>query len=155
MNYLTKYELDRDPELLRLAVEVMSGDEPDLRRMGMVRFLFGAFERMHDAVATLKMVGLVDVRARFRGNPPRLSHRDFYLLEAGLSKADELATDDLLRWYAERAILVPRVAGDRSGDALKDAQYGVDRYESARWGEIIAPITHNVRARLHNLQRVT
>ena len=37
MNYLTKYELDRDPELLRLAVEVMSGDEPDLRRMGMVR----------------------------------------------------------------------------------------------------------------------
>jgi len=150
---LNQYERDRDPELLRLAAEVMDGDEPDVRRLGMLRFFFGAFERVHDAVATLKTVGLADVRARFKGNPARLSHRDFYLLEAGAAKAVELANDDVLRWYADRAVLVARVAGDRSGDALKDAQYGVDRYEGTRWGQIIAPIRDEVRARLDELKR--
>jgi hypothetical protein len=150
---LNQYENDHDPESLRLAAEVMQGDEPELRRLGMLRFFFGAFERVHDAVATLKTFQLVDVRPRFRGTPPRLSHRDFYLLEAGAERATELAQDDVLRWYSERAALVARVAGDRSGDALKDAQYSVERYGGARWGEIIAPVRDEVRARLTELQQ--
>ena len=129
----------------------MSGDEPELRRLGMLRFFFGAFERVHDAVANLKMLGLVEVIPRLKGDPPRLDRRDYYLLKAGATKAHELAQDDVLKWYSDRAALVAFVAGNRTGAKLKCAQYGVEPYEDTRWGEIIAPISDKVLARLARL----
>jgi hypothetical protein len=149
---LNQYEETRNPDLLATAARVMTGDEPELRRLGMLRFFYGAFERVHDAVAVLKTVGLVDVRRKFSGIPPRLVDRQFFLLESGARKAGELEQDAVLCWYAERAALVAAVAGDRTGSALKAAQYGVAQYEGTRWGDIIAPIYDEVRARLAVLQ---
>ncbi len=147
---LEQFEQTNDPDLLRLAAEVMQGDEPDIRRLGMLRFFFGAFEQIDDAMSTLKAYGLADVRVLLRGTRPIA--RKFYLLQAGAEKAADFGQDDVLRWYADRAALVARVAGDRAGDALKNAQYSVDRYDAARWGEIIAPIKDEVLKRLAALQ---
>lgn len=147
---LEQFEQTKDPELLVLAAQVMSGDEPDLRRLGMLRHFFGAFERVDDAMATLKTHGLADVRVRLRGNKPIA--REYFLLKAGAEKTADFGPGDVLRWYSERAALVARVAGDRAGDALKNAQYTVEQYEGTRWGEIIAPITERVRSRLAALQ---
>jgi hypothetical protein len=147
---LDQYERDGDPELLRQAAAVMAGNEPDVRRLGMLRFFFGAFERIDDAIATLKTHGLADVRVRLRGNRP--VQREYYLLREGNAKATDLGPDDVLKWYSERAALVAKVAGGRSGDALKNAQYAVEQYEGTRWGEIIEPITSKVRERLTRLR---
>jgi len=147
---LDQYESNNDPELLRLAAQVMAGDEPDVRRLGMLRFFFGAFERVDDAMATLKTHGLADVRVHLRGDRPIA--REYYLLQDGALKAAAFGPGDVLRWYAERAALVARVAGGRAGDALKNAQYSVKQYEGTRWGEIIAPITDKVLERLARLQ---
>lgn len=156
-DYLAKELLDQyadsmDPTLLDTAEKVMAGNEPELRRLGMLRFYFGAFESVQDAVANLKMLGLVEVTRTVSGSPPRLRQRDYYLRKSGREKADELAQDPILRWYAERAALVAKVAGNRSGAGLKKVQYNVAQYLNARWGEIIAPITDDVRAEIARLR---
>lgn len=42
-----------DQGYLAEAICVMEGDEPDVRRLGMVRFLFGAWEQIDDSMSLL------------------------------------------------------------------------------------------------------
>jgi hypothetical protein len=145
---INQYRSRKDESLLDAAETVMAGNEPELRRLGMLRFYFGAFESIVDTVASLKMLGLADLTRKISGNPPTIKQRDYYLLKAGEEKAAELAQDPILKWYAERAALVGRVANQRSGAVLKKEQHKVASYHNARWGEIIAPITNEVRGEL-------
>lgn len=63
---LDQYELGekRQGALLNGAEAVMAGDEPELRRLGMLRYLFGAYEALDDAMATLTLHGLAILTVR-------------------------------------------------------------------------------------------
>ncbi|MBI5131482.1 MAG: hypothetical protein HZA66_18755 [Rhodopseudomonas palustris] len=135
-----------DDALLEQAEQVMEGDEPELRRLGMLRYLFGAYEALDDAMATLSLSGLALLRRDYREGG--IAKTFFYLTETGQSTANQLAANDALRWYAERADLVARVAGKRNGSTLKNRQYKIAEYNNARHGRIIQPIHREVRARL-------
>jgi len=57
MNEFERYP--DDPGLLRLAGEILDSEEPDLRRLPMLRGRFGAFEGFDTAMAVLVSRGLV------------------------------------------------------------------------------------------------
>jgi hypothetical protein len=136
-------------DLLQHAEIVMSGDEPELRRLGMLRYLFGAYEALDDAMATLSLSGLALMRRKYRSQG--IAKTYFYLTGSGEEKAQELALIEPLSWYAERAKLVAAVAGDRKGGALKKRQYKIAEYNNARHGRIIQPIFRQVKERLASL----
>jgi hypothetical protein len=137
-------------ELMQQAEMVMSGDEPELRRLGMLRYLFGAYEALDDAMATLSLSGLAMVRRKYRSQG--IAKTDFFLTSSGEEKASELAQIPPLDWYAKRAGLVAAVAGKRKGSILKNRQYEIAEYNNARYGRIIQPIHRQAKARLISLR---
>ncbi|WP_330340205.1 hypothetical protein [Streptomyces sp. NBC_00557] len=138
-----------DPEsALTQARDLLDGDEPDVSRYPMVRWRFGAWEPLDDALALLFAHNLIAVEAV--GEPPAKVERwDYYLLTAGRDLAAELRADAPdLAWYDERAAIVLSVAGQRSGSQLKEIQYGQAEYERTVWKASISGITERVRERL-------
>jgi len=131
------------------AAALLEGDEPDVSRYPMVRWRFGAWESLDDALALLLSHGLIAVEPI--GEPPAKVERwDYYLLTAGASLAEELRRDAPdLAWYDERALIVLAVAGQRSGSQLKEVQYKQAEYERTVWRASISGITDRVRERLN------
>ncbi|QWA23220.1 hypothetical protein KJK32_23595 [Streptomyces sp. JCM17656] len=130
---------------------LLAGDEPDVSRYPMLRWRFGAWEPLDDALALLLAHGLIRVDAV--GEPPAKVERwDYYLLAAGRELADELRTGAPdLAWYDERAVVVLAVAGQRSGSQLKEIQYRQAEYERTVWKASINGITERVRERFERI----
>lgn len=140
--------LDRsDVDLVRRLLE---DGEPDLRRYPMIRWHFGAYEPIDDAYSKLVTAGLAVCRRS--GDPTGRRRSNFYLLVKGAETADALIVEEpSLRWYHDRAALVARVAGDDSGNALKERQYAHVEYAQTEIGSRFAAITDVVRRRLSDL----
>ncbi|MBK1838404.1 hypothetical protein JHL17_13370 [Azospirillum sp. YIM B02556] len=146
---LNLFGQSRDAALLDQAAAIVQDREPDLRRYPMVRFRYGAYERMDDAVAILEYRGLVKVRMRDMGH---YGETDFLIRPGTRELADRaIAEHPVLRWYADRAALVNRVAGGQSGDALKERQYRRIEYARTPLNRTIPGIADTVVARLRDL----
>ncbi|MGW4197122.1 hypothetical protein [Streptomyces sp. NPDC005004] len=133
---------------LERASALMEGDEPEISRYPMVRWRFGAWEALDDALGLLYSYNLIDIVPV--GEPPtKVDRWDYYLLPAGREMAAELRTTaEDLAWYDERAVVVLAVAGQSSGSQLKALQYAQAEYERAVWKASISGITDRVRERL-------
>jgi hypothetical protein len=133
------------------ATALLEGDEPLLESYPMVRWRFGAYEPLDDALGLLLAHGMIGIDAV--GAAPEIDRWDYCLLPAGRLTARELRSEEPdLAWYDERATLVLLLAGDRSGSRLKDVQYAQAEYERTHLGESITGITSRVRARLAAIQ---
>ena len=141
-----------DPDAaLTQAVALLSGDEPDVSCYPMVRWRFGAWEPLDNALGLLVAHGLLAIVPV--GIPPaQIDRWDYYLLDDGRALAEELRSEAPdLTWYDERAAIVLAVAGDRSGSQLKEAQYKQAEYERTVWGASISGITDRVKQRLERV----
>jgi len=136
-----------DADLVRGLLE---DGEPDLRRYPMIRWHFGAYEPIDDAFSKLVTAGLAVCRRS--GDPTGRRRSNFYLLAKGAETADTLVEEEpSLTWYRDRAVLVARVAGNDSGNALKQRQYAHVEYAQTEIGSRFAAITDVVRQRLSDL----
>ncbi len=145
---LTEFETSRERDLLTIAQHIFDDREPDLRRLPMVRYLFGAFEPLDNALAILRAADLI--RIKRDGVPGGKIREHLYLLttagEDALGRIAAAAPE--LGWYRDRAFIVARVAGVQGGKALKDRQYLQAEYAGTELSHVIQPITDRVLARL-------
>ncbi len=148
--YLERFDDSGQSEdgLLETAREIMTGDEPELRRLGMLRFMFGAFEAVDDAIAKLASLGMVEMRRRYNRSATKVTRTDYFLMEIGLNEAHRMARQPPLDWYSRRAEQAAFIAGGLSGEQLKRQQKLVDEYRDQSWNNVIPPIASRVRARL-------
>lgn len=149
---LTEYEATRDTSNIQAARAILNSDEPDIRRYPMVRYLYGAYEPLDDALALLKARELIDIKRQ--GNPAQglVTEHIYYLLRQGRNVIYQILNDHPeLSWYANRARLVSQVAGNLSGSQLKERQYKQIAYAQTTQGSKIASITEHVRQRLQAL----
>jgi hypothetical protein len=109
---LTEFETSGERDLLTIAQRIFDDREPDLRRLPMVRYLFGAFEPLDNALAILRAADLI--RIKRDGVPGGKIREHLYLLtnagEDALGRIAAAAPE--LGWYRDRARIVARVAGD-------------------------------------------
>ncbi|CAM5514581.1 hypothetical protein ADK47_10015 [Streptomyces rimosus subsp. rimosus] len=148
LNQVEAGKVDDTAWSLERADALLQGDEPEISRYPMVRWRFGAWEALDDALGLLYAHGLIDIVPV--GEPPtRVDRWDYYLLPAGREMAAELRTAAAdLAWYDERAVVVLAVAGQSSGSQLKALQYAQAEYERTVWKASISGITDRVRERL-------
>lgn len=148
LNQVEAGKVDDTAWSLERADALLQGDEPEISRYPMVRWRFGAWEALDDALGLLYAHGLIDIVPV--GEPPaRVERWDYYLLPAGRETAAELRTAAAdLAWYDERASVVLAVAGQSSGSQLKALQYAQAEYERTVWKASISGITDRVRQRL-------
>lgn len=145
---LTEFETSGERDLLTIAQRIFDDREPDLRRLPMVRYLFGAFEPLDNALAILRAADLI--RIKRDGVPGGKIREHLYLLTtAGEDAFGRIAAAaPELGWYRDRASIVARVAGAQGGKALKDRQYLQAEYAGTELSHVIQPVTDRVQARL-------
>jgi hypothetical protein len=144
---LDEYERCGDPALLEQASAILDSDEPEVRRYPMLRFLFGAYEPLDDALAVLRSAHLV-VR-RKRGRAGKVQQHDYYLTQTGRDTADRILRDaPAFAYFVERTRAVATLADGYRGTQLKDRQYQQEEYRDTVIGARIATIAPRVRARL-------
>lgn len=144
---LNEFEATGDPNSIKLAQQILDSREPDLRRLPMVRFLFGAFEPLDNALSILRAAEFI--RIKRQGTPGNIQEHIYLLTTKGRDAMKALsAMAEELAWYRDRATVVARVAADTGGKALKDRQYLQAEYADTELKHVIAPITERVRIRL-------
>ncbi len=148
---LVDYETSREPYLLQLAEEILTSEEPEVRRYPMVRYLFGAYEPLDDALAVLRSAGLV-VR-RKRGTPGHVAQHDYYLTARGRDAVDKiLVGEPVFSYYVDRVKLVAALTEGLGGTQLKARQYLHEEYRDTPIRSRIGSIAEQTRARLTELQ---
>jgi hypothetical protein len=129
-----------------IASDLLIEREPQLHHYPMPKWFYGAYEAVDDAMALLETYGLAMVRRR--GTPPKRLQNSFFLTDAGALAADDLASMQGLNWYSAQAQVVAKVAGNDSGNKLKERQYAQENYAKTQWGQPIGSIAEQVRRRL-------
>ena len=142
---------DRDLALLGLSADILDSEEPELRRYPMLRYLFGAYEDLEDALAVLRQADLV-VR-RKKGRPGHVVRTDYFLLQSGRDMVIKIRKEfPELIWYSARADLVVQLAEGQGATQLKDRQYIVEEYLNTPHGMRIPNITERARKRLATIR---
>lgn len=142
---------DQDPTLLQMAGEILDSEEPELRRYPMLRYLFGAYEDLEDALSVLRQADLVIHRKK--GRPRKITRTDYYITQSGKDMAARIRKNyPELAWYSTRAALVVLLADGQGATTLKDRQYLVDEYLKTPHGVQIPSITDRARRRLSDIR---
>ena len=148
---LDLFEASRDVAFLRAVESIFANEEPDLRRLPMIRYFFGAFDRLDDSLSLLRSRELIQITGVKHSQ--KVHETDFLFTHRGeqfcLTCLKEAPP---LNWYSERAQLVASIAGDRSGSALKQQQYERASYAETAIGGIIPSIATETAARLKQMR---
>ena len=144
---LDLFDATHEQRYLTLATKIFEDNEPSIRRFPMIRYRFGAYERIDDALAILVSRGLIRIDGR--KTVSTVSETNFYLLpDAVILGKDITKHYPGLSWYPERAALVAEVAAKRKGAELKKRQYQRIEYAETQLGGVIPAVTERVRERL-------
>lgn len=134
---------------IEVARRLLSDPEPQLHRIPMPKWLFGAYEKIDNAFTTLEAYGLAYVRRV--GRPPHVARSDFFLTQDGLDAVGRLDDEPVLGWYPQQARLVAEIVGEDGGDQLKNRQYAQAEYAGTELGVHIGSIAPRVQDRLDAL----
>ena len=146
---LEQYKDSKNPSLLKLAKEIMDGDEPDIRTILMVRWKRGAYQKVETALSILEAPGLIKTvqDAASQGQP-----WTYLLFPHAFAVAQEAVVQQpSLAWYPRQVKALTKLPYKKSGTSLKQDQYSVPEYEKAKIGHVIPPIKHRVLNRLEKL----
>jgi hypothetical protein len=148
---LDLFEASRDVAFLKAVEAIFANEEPDLRRLPMIRYFFGAFDRLDDSLSLLRSRELIQITGVKHSQ--KVHETDFLLTDRGEQFCLTcLKEAPALNWYSERAQLVASIAGDRSGSALKQQQYERASYAETAIGGIIPSIATETAARLKQMR---
>lgn len=136
-----------------LAKQILADREPQLRRLPMTKWRFGAWEELSDVLAPLLLGRLVVHQPIVRADRTVAEH-DYWLMPEGRDFTETLLTaePETFGWYRDRAELIASVAKTTGGSALKARQYKRIEYASTAGMALIPPITEAVQARLDSIE---
>lgn len=147
---IEKYEETSTDRFLELAEIIFDNKEPDLRRIPMIRFLFGAYEELDNTLSILTSKGLIKQDG---SKTKTIHHYDFYIYDKAYELIEKASTEfEVLQWYDDRTKIISEIAGKRGGSALKKRQYEQLVYAQTKLGGIIPSIKEDVQDKLYKLK---
>jgi hypothetical protein len=136
---------EKDPAAIKLIVKKIYRDnEPDIRRVEMEKFFYGAYEDIDDIIAFLVSRGLIRYESKLRTNTT-VAEKHYYLTaRAVASIANAKSTLTATKWYFNRFEVIKEYLGGSSGSELKAKQYQVEEYSTTPYRDKIQSIDHEV-----------
>jgi len=147
---IKKYDETNNDRFLQLAESIFDNKEPDLRTIPMIRFLFGAYEKLDNTLSILISKGLIKQDGLKKES---IHHYDFLIYDSAFDLIEKASKEfDILKWYDERTKVVNEIAGQRGGRALKTVQYEQLVYAQTNLGGIIPSIKDDVQSKLDRIK---
>jgi hypothetical protein len=147
---LSLYVANREQWHLDAAQQIFADEEPDLRRVPMLRRYFGAYEPLDTALGILKSRRLVVPRSRPLGAGK--DEHEFLVGPEARNLVSRIVNEvPEIAWYDRRVDLVLKLANGRRGFALKKRQHQQKEYHDAQIGDLIPTTAERVRRRLEEI----
>lgn len=132
-------------EIKKIIKEIFSSKEPELKRLEMEKFLFGAYEDIDDVIGFLESIRLIKFSSN-KNTILKTIEKQYFITELAVEKVkNNLHTLSTLKWYVERCNLIKRFFGDMSGSQLKISQYKIDEYRNTSYNDYIKSIQNKVK----------
>ncbi len=136
-------------EIKEIIKNIFYSHEPQIRRLEMERFFFGAYEDIDEVIAFLVTVGFIKYNVQ-RNSVLKLTEKSYYVTNLADEKIKLIMNDaPHLKWYVERCLLIKKYFGEYSGTQLKNLQYKIDRYRDTTYREYIQDIEDLVRQKYY------
>jgi hypothetical protein len=131
--------------------DIFQKGEPQIRRLEMERFFFGAYEDIDDVIAFLKSIDFIGFSSK-KSSDLKTIEKSYYITETALNKVStSLAGFPALKWYADRCRLIKTYFGNLTGNQLKVSQYEIDEYRNTSFREFIGEISETVKSEYYGL----
>ncbi len=141
--YVRENNAERE-EVKKIVREIFNSKEPELRRIEMERFFFGAYEDIDDVIGFLKSIDFIDFTSKKDVGLKTVNKR-YYITNLALRKCNSfLGEKTSLTWYLDRCSLIHKYFGHLSGNQLKIMQYGIDEYKDTKYRQYISGISDQV-----------
>jgi len=135
-----------DPTEVKQAIKSIYMDrEPELRRLHMEKFFFGAYEDIDNVIAFLVAVGFIKFVSNVNASL-KVIDKEYYITEKGCNRAEQYQVEESpLLWYYSRCELIKKYFGAFTGTQLKVLQYQVSEYHNTAYKKYIADVSQSVR----------
>ncbi len=136
-------------EIKEIIKNIFSSHEPQVRRLEMERFFFGAYEDIDHVIAFLVSVGFLRYKSQMN-RVLKQTEKSYYVTNLADEKIRLIMNDaPYLKWYIDRCLLIKSFFGEYSGTQLKNLQYKIDRYRDTTYKEYIQDIEDLVRQKFY------
>lgn len=148
LKFIDKKEFNEDDteEIRNLIRDIFKNDEPEIRRLDMEKFFFGAYEQIDEAIAFLDSIEFIDYEKK--RNKISKTYKNVYFLNKIAKEKIENNVDDFifLKWYINRLTTIQKYFGNLSGAGLKRIQYEIKEYETTPYRQYIPEIIDKVKS---------
>ncbi|MPM10898.1 hypothetical protein SDC9_57235 [bioreactor metagenome] len=132
-------------EIKTIIKNIFHSKEPQIRRLEMEKFFFGAYEDIDQVIAFLVAVGFIKYTTE-RNSILRPIEKNYYVTnEADQKMKKNMNEMPYLRWYVDRCLLIKKYFGEYSGTELKNLQYKIDEYRNTTYKEYIRDVAETVK----------
>lgn len=137
----------RKEEIKASVKNIFRSHEPQIRRLEMERFFFGAYEDINQVIAFLVTVGFIKYTTE-RDSILRPIEKIYYITnEADVKMKRNMDEMPYLQWYIDRCLLIKKYFGEYSGTELKNLQYKIAEYRNTTYKEYIHDVEEKVKVK--------
>ncbi len=130
---------------------IFKNNEPQIRRLEMERFFFGAYEDIDDIIAFLVGIEFIEFHSK-KSTSMRTIEKEYYITEIAVNKMkDDFEDHKSFQWYANRCALIKKYFGNLSGTELKISQYKISEYKNTSYKDYIGSIEDQVLNKFRNI----
>lgn len=144
-------EQSKKQEVKQIVKSIYDTAEPQLRRLEMERFFFGAYEDIDDVIAFLKSIGFIGFTSK-KSSDLKTIDKQYFVTQYAINKVNSaIIILPALEWYAKRCELIKKYFGNLSGSQLKVSQYQIDEYRNTSFKNFIGEISETVKSEYYNI----
>ncbi len=132
-------------EIKEIIRSIYQTAEPQLRRLEMERFFFGAYEDIDDVIGFLKSIGFIGFTSKKSSDLKTIEKQYFVTQQAIVKTISVIDNLPALEWYVKRCELIKKYFGNLSGSQLKVSQYQIEEYRNTSFKNFIGEISETVK----------
>lgn len=132
-------------EIQKIVKSIYNTAEPQLRRLEMERFFFGAYEDIDDVIGFLNSIGFIGFTSK-KSIDLKTIEKQYFVTQQAIAKTTTAINNfPALEWYVKRCQLIKKYFGNLSGSQLKVSQYQIDEYRNTSFKNFIGEISDIVK----------
>ncbi len=144
-------EPEHKEDIKQIVKSIYFMSEPQLRRLEMERFFFGAYEDIDDVIGFLRSIDFIGYSSK-KSSDLKTIEKQYFITQHAITKVDSAINDlPALEWYIKRCELIKKYFGNLLGSQLKVSQYQIEEYRNTSFKNFIGEISETVKSEYYRI----